>query len=212
MSIYKDDIRPLDLDEVKTYPLASRPSKVTVEDFAKPIGEDSSLKDFLDALPDILAVRSLRELAAHLRRARDLQKPIIWGIGGHVIKTGMSPSISPGKTWEGAFGSYVAGFAAVFALDAAFDLGLADVELARLAVVVGEAVGAQPALGVGLLGGAADEPAQRYRRRHGGHGEGSRRGPGWDGHAHVPARQRRSRIPGPRGGTDRGQHPFAVGA
>jgi deoxyhypusine synthase len=93
VSIYEDDIRPLDLDEVKTYPLASRPSKVTVEDFAKPISEDSSLKDFLDALPDILAVSSLRELAARLRRARDLQKPIIWGIGGHVIKTGMSPVI-----------------------------------------------------------------------------------------------------------------------
>jgi len=93
VSIYEDDIRPLDLGEVKTYPLASRPSKVTIEDFVKPIGEDSSLKDFLHALPDLLAVRSLRELATRLRRARDLQKPIIWGIGGHVIKTGMSPVI-----------------------------------------------------------------------------------------------------------------------
>jgi phosphatidate cytidylyltransferase len=45
--------------------------------------------------------------------------------GRKLIKGGMSPSISPGKTWEGAFGSAVFGFAAVFVLDAAFDLGLA---------------------------------------------------------------------------------------
>ncbi len=91
MSIYDDDVRPLDLGGVRTYPLASRPSKVTVEDFARPVGEGSSLADFLDSLPDILAGRSLRELAARVRAARELGKPVIWGLGGHVIKTGMSP-------------------------------------------------------------------------------------------------------------------------
>lgn len=93
MSIYDDEVRPLDLDGVNTYPLASRPSKVTVKDFAQPVTDESSLADFLNSLPDILAVRSLREIAARIRRARALQKPIIWGIGGHVVKTGMSPVI-----------------------------------------------------------------------------------------------------------------------
>ena len=91
MSIYEDDVRPLDLDRVNTYPLASRPSKVMVKDFARPIVEESSLADFLNSLPNILAVNSLREIAASIRRARELAKPIIWGIGGHVVKTGMSP-------------------------------------------------------------------------------------------------------------------------
>lgn len=89
MSRYEDDLRPLSLENVSTYPLASRPSKVTVKDFARPVAEDSSLKDFLQSLPDILAVRSLRELAAQIRRARELHKPVIWGIGGHVVKTGL---------------------------------------------------------------------------------------------------------------------------
>jgi hypothetical protein len=93
VSIYDDDVRPLDLGGVSTYPLASRPSKVTVRDFAKPVGEDSSLSEFLDSLPDILAARSLRELAGQIRRARELNKPIIWGLGGHVVKTGMAPVI-----------------------------------------------------------------------------------------------------------------------
>ena len=62
MSIYKD-LKPLSLEEVKTYPLASRASKVTVKDFAKPVTEDSSLRDYLNSLPNILAVESLRALS-----------------------------------------------------------------------------------------------------------------------------------------------------
>lgn len=93
MSIYDDNLRPLELDDVKTYPLASRPSKVSLDDFARPTQPDSSLKDFLASLPNILAVESLREIAARMHRARELKKPIIWGIGGHVVKTGLAPLI-----------------------------------------------------------------------------------------------------------------------
>jgi hypothetical protein len=92
-SIYDDDLRPLELDKVKTYPLASRGSKVNLNDFAKPLNNESSLTDFLESLPNVLAVQSLRELAERIRRARELKKPIIWGIGGHVIKTGLAPVI-----------------------------------------------------------------------------------------------------------------------
>src|ERR1051325_10296381 len=92
MSIYKD-LQPLNLVQVHTYPLASRPSKVTVADFAKTISEDSSLREYLQSLPEILAVQNLREIAARVRRARNLGKPIIWGLGGHVIKTGLSSII-----------------------------------------------------------------------------------------------------------------------
>jgi len=88
-SIYAND--PLSLEEVTTYPLASRSSKVSLDDFASPVQENSSLKDFLAGLPNILAVQSLGELSARLRRARKLEKPIIWGIGGHVVKTGLAP-------------------------------------------------------------------------------------------------------------------------
>ena len=92
MSVYKD-LQPLSLEPVSTYPLSSRPSKVTVEDFANPVSEESSLRHYLASLPNILAVQNLRELASRMRRARRLGKPIIWGIGGHVIKTGLGPVI-----------------------------------------------------------------------------------------------------------------------
>jgi hypothetical protein len=90
MSIY-EDLKPISLDKVSTYPLASRQSKVTVADFASPVTETSSLNDYLASLPNILAVQTLRDLAAQIRRAHSLGKPIIWGIGGHVIKTGLGP-------------------------------------------------------------------------------------------------------------------------
>jgi hypothetical protein len=92
LSIY-DDIKPLGLEGVSTYPLAERPSKVAVEDFARPFGGESSLREFLASLPDILAVKSLRALAAQMRRARESGKPIIWGVGGHVVKVGLAPLI-----------------------------------------------------------------------------------------------------------------------
>ncbi|MBK7934600.1 MAG: hypothetical protein IPK01_14245 [Acidobacteria bacterium] len=92
MSIY-DQIQPIDLSKINTYELASRPSKVTVADFAEPVADAESLAGFLGKLPDILAVKSLREVAAAIRRAKDLGKPVIWGIGGHVVKTGLSPII-----------------------------------------------------------------------------------------------------------------------
>ncbi|HRH43022.1 MAG TPA: hypothetical protein PKY82_15440 [Pyrinomonadaceae bacterium] len=89
MSIY--DYKPINVDEINTYELASRLSKVTVKDFATPISADDSLKSFLDKLPNILAVQSIREIAKAIKRAKSLNKPIIWGIGGHVVKTGLAP-------------------------------------------------------------------------------------------------------------------------
>ncbi|MDQ3042069.1 MAG: hypothetical protein M3R11_06770 [Acidobacteriota bacterium] len=90
MSIY-ENYQPINFDAISTYELASRPSKVTVKDFAEPVNEKDSLENFLGKLPNILAVQSLREIAKQIRRARDLQKPIVWGIGGHVVKTGLAP-------------------------------------------------------------------------------------------------------------------------
>jgi len=66
---------------------------VNLNDFAKPLTGDSSLDEFLDGLPNVLAVQSLRQIAARIKRARELKKPIIWGMGGHVIKTGLAPLI-----------------------------------------------------------------------------------------------------------------------
>jgi hypothetical protein len=149
MSIYDDDLRPLELDRVNTYPLASRPSKVTVEDFAQPVGENASLTDFLNALPNILAARSLRELAERIRRARTLGKPIIWGIGGHVVKTGMSPVII--DLMQRGFVSAIAANGSVLVHDA------------EIAMVGSTSEDVDASLGAGAFG-AADETGRLLNR------------------------------------------------
>jgi hypothetical protein len=89
MSIYS--IHPITLGSVHTYPLASRKSKVSIRDFAKPPGANTSLSTFLDSLPNILAADDLRQLLFAMHRARQQRKAILWGLGGHVIKVGLGP-------------------------------------------------------------------------------------------------------------------------
>src|SRR5689334_13949558 len=89
MSRYQ--FQPLNISKLSTYPLSARQSKVTTEDFAKPLADKASANDFLDSLPNILAARDLRQLAALICEARQKQRPIIVGLGGHVIKTGLAP-------------------------------------------------------------------------------------------------------------------------
>ena len=91
MSIYS--AQPLTLGSVRTYPLASRKSKVAVRDFARPAGSNPSLAKFLDSLPQILAAEDLRGLLGAIHRARKSHKAILWGIGGHVIKVGLGPNL-----------------------------------------------------------------------------------------------------------------------
>jgi hypothetical protein len=89
MSIYSTP--PLTFGAVRTYPLASRKSKVSVRDFAKPAPGNTSLTKFLDSLPNILAAEDLRHLLSAIHRARKRRAAILWGLGGHVIKVGLGP-------------------------------------------------------------------------------------------------------------------------
>src|SRR5229473_3183148 len=89
MSIYS--IQPITLGAVRTYPLASRKSKVSIREFAKAPATNSSLTKFLDSLPNFLAANDLRQLLAAIHGARRQRRAILWGIGGHVIKVGLGP-------------------------------------------------------------------------------------------------------------------------
>jgi hypothetical protein len=80
-----------DLSAVRTYPLASRPSKVTVADFAQPHQPGDGLPAFVAHLPRQLAGADFRAIVDAVRAAHRSSRPIVWGIGAHVIKTGLSP-------------------------------------------------------------------------------------------------------------------------
>ena len=86
-------VQPLTLGDVATYPLASRKSKVSVTDFAKPIPPNAGISKFFDSLPGILAADDLKAVLSGIQQARRNSRTILWGIGGHVIKTGLGPLI-----------------------------------------------------------------------------------------------------------------------
>ncbi|MEK6718100.1 MAG: hypothetical protein AABZ16_11495 [candidate division NC10 bacterium] len=86
-----DRYKPLDLRGVKTYPLSARPSKVSVADAARAWQAGGSLRRFLESLPNQLAVQSFRQIVAAVLEAQRRGKPVILGMGAHVIKVGLSP-------------------------------------------------------------------------------------------------------------------------
>jgi hypothetical protein len=80
-----------DLSGVRTYPLASRRSKARVEDFAKPVASGATFTAWFDSLPAILGAEDIRRVVRAMVEARRRDAGIVWGIGAHVIKTGVSP-------------------------------------------------------------------------------------------------------------------------
>jgi hypothetical protein len=83
--------REFDLSGVRTYPLASRASKANAEDAAAPAHRDQTIGEFVESLPDILGGADFKAVVRALRDARASDGGILWGLGAHVIKTGVSP-------------------------------------------------------------------------------------------------------------------------
>ena len=79
-----------DLTDVKTYPLKSRKSKARAEDFASPCAPNAPIDAFFASLPNILAAADLKAIVRALVDAR-ASGGILWGLGAHVIKTGLGP-------------------------------------------------------------------------------------------------------------------------
>jgi hypothetical protein len=79
-----------DLTGVQTYPLDSRESKVRAADLAQPMPAGGGISAFLSALPNVLAAADLRAVVSAMGDARRTSG-IVWGLGGHVVKTGLGP-------------------------------------------------------------------------------------------------------------------------
>jgi hypothetical protein len=80
-----------DLAGVQTYPLASRKSKANAADFARPYTPGSGIAAWLDTLPGILGAADFRAVVEAIRRAHADNRGVLWGLGAHVIKTGVGP-------------------------------------------------------------------------------------------------------------------------
>jgi hypothetical protein len=81
----------INLNSLTTYSVKERFSKVAATAFAKAGKVDTGA--FLDCLPNILCAADFKELVAACKAANAKGKPIIIGLGGHVIKCGLAPLI-----------------------------------------------------------------------------------------------------------------------
>jgi hypothetical protein len=82
-----------DLSDVRTYPLKSRQSKTRVEDFGRPVPAGASVGTLVEALPGILAAADFRAVVRAVVDAKRAGAGNLWGLGAHVIKTGLGPVV-----------------------------------------------------------------------------------------------------------------------
>ncbi|MCD6404360.1 MAG: hypothetical protein J7M19_00875 [Planctomycetes bacterium] len=87
----KDD--NLDINRLKTYSIRERRSLVDCKDFASLPEPGASVDEFVASLPGILAGKDFKELTSRLRGIAAAGSPIVFAMGAHVIKCGLSPVV-----------------------------------------------------------------------------------------------------------------------
>lgn len=85
--------RPIDLARLNLTSLDDRPSKVQRSDLGRTVESQAPFRTWFDALPNILAAADLRELVACTAAAIHARRPVLLGIGGHVVKVGLGPMV-----------------------------------------------------------------------------------------------------------------------
>lgn len=103
MSRYQQ--KPIELHGLRTVSIHERGGKVRTDHFSRPYKPGEGMLGLLDSLPRLLAADSLRAVVHAMIQARRRYKPIIWGIGGHVVKCGLAPVFirMMDKRWATAF-------------------------------------------------------------------------------------------------------------
>jgi hypothetical protein len=91
----KREFEETDLNAIQPIPIAGRKSKITVDQIVDPdraLGEGRGVdgQRLLASLPDVLAADSLKKLVAAMKRAKAEGREIIWLVGAHTIKCGLS--------------------------------------------------------------------------------------------------------------------------
>ncbi len=69
----------------------NRRHKVSIDDFGVPSKIPATVAETVASMPRLLAANGLRELASAIRSARDGGHPVVFAVGGHVVKAGCSP-------------------------------------------------------------------------------------------------------------------------
>ena len=82
-----------DASGIRTYALSSRKSKARVDDFAQPVGTGATVAQLLASLPRALAAADFLNVVSAIVDAKQRGRGVLWGLGAHVIKTGLGPVV-----------------------------------------------------------------------------------------------------------------------
>ncbi len=91
MANQKPSTSRIDRSRVRTVSARRRLSKVRLEDEARPHPPGASFARFLDNLPHTLAAADLQAVVRAAAGAHRRGRPLLWGLGAHVIKVGLAP-------------------------------------------------------------------------------------------------------------------------
>ncbi len=111
MAKYRGSFEAFDLSRVRTYPIAERPNKVALADL---------MRTSADAVSRPPCSGEIAAVAAAVRNARSAGQPVIWFMGAHPVKLGLSPLVI--DLMERGFLTHVAGTGATAIHD--FELAL----------------------------------------------------------------------------------------
>jgi hypothetical protein len=83
-------LKPVGLKKIKKFPYSSMKYKVEIKDFAPKFRKNLLLKDFLTSLPNFLKAVDFKNLVEKILQAVQKKKPVIFALGAHPIKCGLS--------------------------------------------------------------------------------------------------------------------------
>ncbi len=84
--------READFGRLAVGSVQERPTKVRVEEFARPL-DPAAAAAVIAALPDQLGARALREVVSRVIAAHRGGRPVVAMCGGHIVKVGVSPCL-----------------------------------------------------------------------------------------------------------------------
>lgn len=83
----------ISLNNIKTYSIRDRCSKVSIEKSAISHKKGAAFRDFVNSLPDFLGAKDIKAVVRAIVNAHKNNKPVILAMGAHPIKVGLSPLI-----------------------------------------------------------------------------------------------------------------------
>ncbi|MBI5183881.1 MAG: hypothetical protein HY999_05915 [Nitrospinae bacterium] len=86
------NVRRLDFKKIVLYPIKERRNKVSIKDFTD-LNVWKKVGRIEDLFPAILKGNDIRGIVEAVLKARERERPVVFAIGAHVIKCGLSPLV-----------------------------------------------------------------------------------------------------------------------